>query len=111
MPLLKPSLSEQDTAMAEVLTAAGILSPRRTSERDALKEALRTNGLDLEKCVEELKNQLLDSRKEETRVKLLETALKLNGAMKDDAVREAPSITFQIAGNVNLNAILAPVRE
>jgi len=91
--LIKPLINDP---AAEVLRSAGIIrSKDDSSDKNELKRILDNNSLSLEEVIQELSLVARESREENTKLRALDTALKLHGAMDDEQVK-IPQITIII---------------
>ena len=88
---------------ADVPTAEG-------TKRERLENALTLRGLTVEDVVRYIEQTLHEEIKEETRVKLLDMLIKLNGLHNEDKAPQTPmvNIVFQGENNVNIENILTP---
>lgn len=96
--LIKPQV--QDPASA-VLKEAGLLRSS-SGDKNALKEILNSNSLSLEEVIQQLSFTAHNARDETLQMKAVETALKLHGAMNEEAVK-IPQITIVIQPSGNPN--------
>lgn len=87
MPIIKPEIQK-------VLRSAGLL-PEEQDSTLTIDENLNLAGLSTEAIAEELSNLALRSGNEALRLRALETALKVKGALKDQPV-PIPSFTIVI---------------
>lgn len=87
MPIIKPEIQQ-------VLRTAGLLEPS-AQEGLTIEESLNQAGLDTSSIAEELSSLALHSNNESLRLRALETALKVKGALKDTPPA-IPSFTIVI---------------
>ncbi len=96
MPLLSP------TAIKTVLKESG-------KGQSELLKLLEANGLGPEECIEELGTAIRGADNSATRLRGLETALKLNGMFPKEGASEIPSVTIIINDSQHIvNPILIP---
>lgn len=87
MPLIKPEVQK-------VLTKAGLLDDNSLSTK-SVDENLSHHGLDNSGIAEELAGLALRSNNESLRLRALETALKVKGALRETAA-QIPNFTIVI---------------
>ena len=91
----------------EALRLAGL---KKSGNTTAIAKVLEENGLGLEELSEELASTIRCAESPSDKLRGIEMAYKMHGVMKDEQKVEAPQIVFNIQGDVNLEAILAPQR-
>lgn len=97
MPLLSP------TQIKSVLKESGV----RTKKE--LQEILDSNGLGPDQVIEELGSTIRGADNSATRLRGLETALKLNGLLRNDQESIIPNVTILIRDSqYEVNPILIP---
>jgi|SRR5712671_2747003 len=99
MPLIKPNIQA-------ALREAGLAS----SHEDTITERLDRSGLSLDAALEELSEIARSSENESTRLRAIETSLKLRGILKEQQA-PPPSISIVIQGGNEVageNPILLP---
>lgn len=97
MPLLSP------TQIKSVLKESGV----RTKKE--LQEILDSNGLGPDQVIEELGSAIRGADNSATRLRGLETALKLNGLLRNDQESIVPQVTIVIRDSqYEVNPILIP---
>ena len=79
----------------EILQAAGVIRAKSADEKNHLKEILNDSALSLEEVISELSNVVKGSQDESIKLRGIDTALKLHGAMKEED-KSVPSITINI---------------
>lgn len=87
MPIIKPEIQK-------VLRTAGLL-PEERAESSTIHEGLESAGLTTEAIADELTSLALRSNNEALRLRALETALKVKGALKDTPA-QIPNFTVII---------------
>lgn len=86
----------QHDPASEVLKQSGILRPLSdANDKNELKRILNDNSLSLEEVIAQLSFTAHESRDETLKLRAIDTALKLHGAMNDEQVK-IPSITIVI---------------
>lgn len=91
MPIIKPEVQK-------VLRSAGLLPEEKSEAGGTMNEGLESAGLTTEAIADELTALALRSSNEALRLRALETALKVKGALKDTPVT-VPSFTVVIQTN------------
>ncbi len=84
-----------NSPISEILHSAGIIKPKSNEEGNRLKEILSDSGLSLEEVISELSNVVKGSGDESLKLRGIDTALKLHGAMKEED-KSIPQITINI---------------
>lgn len=88
MPLIKPEIQK-------ILRQAGLEKDRRSKDDTTMEDRLNSAGLDSEAVAEELTALALRSNNEALRLRALETALKVKGALKEQPT-QVPTFTIVI---------------
>lgn len=106
MPIIKPEIQK-------VLRTAGLLN-EQSSEDLSVEESLTQAGLDTASIASELSDLALRSNNEALRLRAIETALKIKGALKEQTP-VIPSFTIIIQGSTTdlsktngINPVLFP---
>lgn len=108
MPLLNPS------QIHKVLSNSGVSpSPRREPVEGSasnLREMLEDNGLGPEKLLEQLREITMVADSDGTRLRAIDTGLKLNGLLAKDEMNYAPVVNIIIKDSefASVNPILIP---
>lgn len=89
MPIIKPEVQK-------ILRTAGLLN-ESVAETTTIETSLNNAGLDNTSMAEELTSLALRSQNESLRLRAIETALRVKGALKD-ATPQVPSFTIVING-------------
>lgn len=102
MPIIKPEVQK-------VLRAAGLA--KDPLETKSLEENLDLAGLSNESIAEELASLALRSTNENYRIRALETALKIKGALKVEAAPQIPQFTIVIQSSepASSNSVPNPI--
>jgi hypothetical protein len=104
MPLIKPEIQK-------VLRHVGLSDrPEPSSENCSFSEKLDQAGLSNDEIAEELVQLAKNSGNEVLRLRALETALRVKGALRESAQTQAPP-TFHITINSSPAAVSAPVPQ
>lgn len=93
MPIIKPEVQK-------ILRTAGLIEDRSEISEDSLNmdQQLSISGLNGESIAEELTNLALHSQNESLRLRALETALRVKGALKDQPA-QLPTFNIVIQGS------------
>jgi hypothetical protein len=107
MPILKPDIQR---ALRAAVRDAGI---DNTEGNETVSELMDKKDMSMSQILDDLKDFIDTSTNEPLRLRAIETALKMKGALKDTAQSPIPSITIliqdQSGSSVNgVNPILVP---
>jgi len=92
----------------EAMRSVGLLPPKSTEKLSPVQEALERSNLGINELTGELSFMINDSRvKEATRLRAIETAMKMHGALREEVKPTTNEVHIHVQGD-SIIGILTP---